>query len=347
MSANGTSLHIYFLNVIVIDLFKYVQPIFFIIGNLGNLLTALVFWRKTWRKNVCVFYFKIYLISTTCYINSSLFGSIFTTGYVIRSHDSNIILCKLYFYTAFLFAIHPPTILILACIDRLLISSRNVETRMYSSKRLAYFSVTLGTIFWVVFNVHILIMVHIQEIRPSVFICYYDLSYGYQNFVYYYLPIVNISFCLIMIILCSVSFKNVRHIRLVSRQRRNQERTMTKKDFQLLHCLFAHGVTYVIFRIGINISYGYDAITRGQARTATQQAIETFVNNFLVLLFNSWYCISIFIYVGISKAFRYELKKMLYKTCGIEVLPLREEENRQEKIGADAGPAENGTFPSK
>ena len=329
MSANGTSPHIYILNVIVIDIFKYVQPIFFIIGNLGNLLTALVFWRKTWRKNVCVFYFKVYLISTTCYINSSFLGSIFTTGYGIRPHDSNIVLCKLFFYTAFLFAIHPASILILACIDRLLISSQNVETRMYSSKRLAYFSVTLTTLFWVVFNVHTLVMVHIQEIGPSIFICYYDLSYEYQNFVYYYLAIVNISFCLIMIILCSLSFKNVRHIHLVSRQQRNQERTMTKKDFQLLRCLFAHGVTYVIFRIGINISYGYDAITRGQARTATQQAIETFVNHFLVLLFNCWFCIGIFIYAGISKAFRHELKRVMYKMCGMEVVPLREEENRQ------------------
>ncbi|UJR23070.1 hypothetical protein I4U23_026094 [Adineta vaga] len=340
---------LYYVNIlanILTNLYKFVQPICFILGNIGNLLTAFVFWRKTWRKNVCVLYFKVYLISNTCYINSSLLGSTFIYGYNIHLQNTNIVLCKAFYYSAFLFAIHPPTILILASIDRLLISSQNVDTRLYSSKRLAYFSIGLSTFFWIVFNVHILIMVHIQELYPSVFVCYYDLSSSYQNFVYYYLAIVNICFCFIMIVLCLLSFKNIRHIQVVPRQQRNQRRTMTKKDFQLLRCLFAHGIVYIIFRIGINLYYGYDAITRGQQRSELRRIIEVLINDFLTFLFNASYCLSFFIYISISKTFRHELKRILWKVCGKDVMPMREEENRQDNLAVNAGSVVNYIVPS-
>ena len=74
-----------------------------------------------------------------------------------------------FIYVSFLFSTLLPTILILASIDRLLISSQNVDTRLYSSKRLAYFSISISTFFWIVFNFHILIKVNIQELYPSVF----------------------------------------------------------------------------------------------------------------------------------------------------------------------------------
>jgi len=135
-----------------------------------------------------------------------------------------------------------------------------------------------------------------------------------------------------MIILCLFSFKNIRHIRILPRQQRNQVRTMTKKDFQLLRCLFAHGIAYIIFRMGINIYYGYEAITRDQIRTECQQTIDTLLNNFFSLLFNISYCISFVIYVVISKAFRHEVKRMVYKMVWRDLRPVREEENRQENV---------------
>ena len=46
-----------------------------------------------------------------------------------------------------------------------------------------------------------------------------------------------------MIVLSILSFKNVRHIRPVPRQQRKQLRSMTKKDFQLLRCLYVHNIS--------------------------------------------------------------------------------------------------------
>ncbi|CAF4264335.1 unnamed protein product, partial [Adineta steineri] len=73
-----------------------------------------------------------------------MFGSIFTLGYNIAAQNNNVALCKIYIYVAYICATCSPTVLILASIDRLLISSQNVDTRLYSSKRLAYFMISIG-----------------------------------------------------------------------------------------------------------------------------------------------------------------------------------------------------------
>ena len=173
------------LNNTVIYLHRYLVPLFYILGNIGNLISVLIFSKKSWRKNVCVFYLKVYIFCTSIYINSTMFATIFISGFNIQLQNSNEFLCKIYFYVAFLFSYLPPTILILASIDRLLISSQNVDTRLYSSKRLAYFLISVSAGVWIIFDFHILIKVHIQEFYPSVFVCYYDLSTTYLDFISY------------------------------------------------------------------------------------------------------------------------------------------------------------------
>jgi hypothetical protein len=322
------------LNNTIIYLNRYIIPVFYILGNVGNLLSMLIFAKKSWRKNVCVFYFNICLVSNSFYINSAVLVAFFS-DFNINPYNSISVLCKLYFYVVFLVSTLLPTVLILASIDRLLISSQNVDTRLYSSKRLAYFSVSINTVFWLIFFVHILIKVNIQEIYPSEFVCYYDLSQFYLNFVSYCSLIVNFLFCLIMIVLCMFAFKNVRRIRNVPQQQRKQIRTMTKKDFQLLRCLFAQDIVYIIFSIGLSISTVYQAATMHQMQTPLEQAINTFFYNLSIFLHHVPYCASFYIFVAVSKAFRNELKRMVYKICRKDIMLIREEENKQENVGRD------------
>lgn len=202
------------LNNTIVYIYKYIDVFFIIIGNIGNLISVLVFSKKSWKKNVYVFYFNIYILSSFCYINCTMLGSIFISGYNIQLQNSNVFLCKIFFYISYLFSTVSPSILILASIDRLLISSQNVNRRLYSSKRLAYFSISLSTSIWILYNLHILIKVNIQELYPSVFTCYYDLSKIYLNFVTYSVMTINITFYILMLILSMFAFKNVRHTRV-------------------------------------------------------------------------------------------------------------------------------------
>jgi hypothetical protein len=170
--SSSDSYYIELLSNIILYVYRYGNPVIFILGHIGNLLSAFILFKKAWRKNVCVLYLKFCLLLSSAYLNSVILGNIFTNGFNINLQNSNTLLCKLFFYTSFVISTLLPTVLVLASIDRLLISSQNVDTRLYSSKRLAYFSISISTIFWISLNIHILIKVNIQVINSSTFICY-------------------------------------------------------------------------------------------------------------------------------------------------------------------------------
>ncbi len=131
------------------------------------------------------------------------------------------------------------------------------------------------------------------------------------------------------------AFKNVHRIRAIPRQQRQKIRTMTKKDFQLLRCLFAQDIVYIIFSISLSVSMAYQAVKMYQMQTPLEQTIDAFFYNISVLFHHIPYCASFYIFVVVSKAFRNELKRMVYKICGKDIISIREEENKQENAGRD------------
>jgi hypothetical protein len=312
-----------------------VAIVLYIIGNIGNLLSLLIFFKKSWRKNVCVFYFIICLFSNTVFINSTLLGAVFTLGFNINAHNSNQILCKLFYYVSYLFTLYYPIVLILASFDRLLLSSQNVDTRLYSSKRLAYFTISTSSFLWSIFSLHILIKVNIQEIYPTVFVCYYDLSTFYLHFLLYSSLVISVLITSILIIFSILAFKNVRRIRIVPRQQRNQLRTMNKKDFQLLRCLYIHNIVYIIFIILLLVAVCYSATLNYQRSTPMEQAVNNFLSSLGTLFHYVPYSTSFFIFVCVSKAFRQELKRLGYKICHNNLIIVPEEENHQQEPPRD------------
>ncbi|CAF3436197.1 unnamed protein product [Rotaria sp. Silwood1] len=332
-SSENSSIEI--LTNIPIYLHQYVATIFFIIGNIGNFLSIFIFFKKSWRKNVCVFYFVICLFNNTIFINGALVGSIFSLGFNINAQNSSVILCKLFYYIAYLGSTYLPCVLIFASIDRLLISSQNVDTRLYSSKRLAYFFVSTSLFVLSVFSLHILIKVNIQQFSPSIFICYYDLSISYLNFFIYSTLIISVIVPFILIILSIIAFKNVRHIRTIPRQQRRQIRSMNKKDFQLLRCLYAHNIVYIICTIVLIVSLVYGTTIRYKVQNPFDRTVYNFLNDFGSFLHYIPYCTSFFIFICFSKAFRLELKRYIYKICGKDSTTVREEENKELQLSRD------------
>ncbi|CAF4179927.1 unnamed protein product, partial [Adineta steineri] len=247
----------------------------------------------------------------------------------INVYDSSVALCKLLYYVSYTFTKLPPTALILASIDRLLLSSQNVNIRLYSSKRLAYFSLSITTAFWVVFYIHTLIEVNIVQLYPSVFICYYASSGFYPEFMTVFSLVVNISFSVTLVILSLMAFKNARQLRSVPRQQRHQFRTMNKKDFQLLRCLYALDIVYISLTLFAAISNVYQASTQGEIHTPLRSAIENFLGGIAAFSYHIPFCISFFVFLFVSKAFRQETKHIMYKMCGKDQMGMHEQGNVQ------------------
>ena len=319
-----------FTDVITI-LYQYVDIPLYIVGNLGNLLSAVIFFQKSWRKNVCVFYCLICLLVDMCYINSSMIANIFINGFNVYLHYSNLILCKLYNFTSFFLSTLKPTILVFASIDRLLISSQNVQTRLYSSRRLAYFSMSIGTTFLFIFFSHVLIKFNFIKTGPFTIICLYNLTDFYRDFVSLSMLTINIILFSLMIILSIISFKNVHQIRSIPREKRQNIRKMHKKDFQLLRCLFVKNIVYIICSFPLVIQAIYGAVIKYQIQTIWIQAFKTFLFNFGVFVYNTHFCTNVFIYAIVSKAFRHHVKRMIYKLFNINI-PLLQEEQQNEQV---------------
>ena len=321
-----------FLRVVIVYIYQYGNIMIYILGTIGNLLCIGIFLRKKWRKNVCVFYFLVCLILSLIYLNCIILATSLMTGWNINVLHTSLFICKLMLYVSFVTSTLIPTVLILASVDRLLISSQNIDTRLYSSRRLAYLLIGISTLFWILFNIHTLIKVNIYQLGPSFFICYYELSPFYLNFVNYSLTVFNCVFCVLMIILSIVSLKNVRHICAIPRQQRKDVRTMTKRDFQLLRCLFVQDVVYISVSISSSFYAVYKMSTREYERTALQIAILDFLENIFNFIYFTFYCSSFFIFIFVSKAFRQEMKQLICKMVGKNVVVLHggEEEQQQQ-----------------
>jgi len=166
----------------------------------------------------------------------------------------------------------------------------------------------LQGIFWFLFFFHILVKVNLQGFSPFSF-CFFDYSKIYSDFVNYSSFLICSLLSFAMIILSIFAFKNVQRIRSIPRQQRRQIRSMNKKDFQLLRCLFVHNIVYIICNLFFNLYNVYSTFMTKQIQTLFQLSIYLFLFNILNFIHHISYCTSFFIFIIISKAFRNEFKR--------------------------------------
>jgi hypothetical protein len=84
--------------------------------------------------------------------------------------------------------------------------------------------------------------------------------------------------------------------------------------------------------IGLTVDTFYETITVNQIRTPMKEVLLKFSENLFIFLHRLTFCASFFIFIFVSKAFRHELKRMIYNIFGKHLMVIREEENRQENI---------------
>jgi hypothetical protein len=62
-----------------------------------------------------------------------------------------------------------------------------------------------------------------------------------------------------------------------------------------------------------------------------EQAVSNFLSNIGAFLHSIPYCVSFVIFISVSKAFRLELKRFIYKICRKDLTAVREEQNHQQE----------------
>jgi hypothetical protein len=168
-------------------------------------------------------------------------------GYNIDPAQTSLIFCKIKFYLSYIMAILPPSFIVLACLDRLMLSSRSVRVRSWSQPRFAYRSIAAVSIFWILFSIHALIGSTINSL-PGYSYCYLKQG-SYTVFVALYSVIIN--YLLPPILMTVIGLLTIMNVRRT--QRRIHPRIghgyMQRKDRHLLRMLLFQVLVDVVFNI--------------------------------------------------------------------------------------------------
>ena len=141
----------------------------------------------------------------------------------------------------------PLSFVVLASIDRLMLSSRSVKVRRWSHPRIAYRLIAGVTLFWMLFSIHILIGVTILP-EPTGPFCYIQPG-PYTLFTTLYSIIINYSLPpILMIIFGLLTIANVRQAKRQARPIAVGGYTQ-RKDRHLLRMLLLQVSSNVIFTI--------------------------------------------------------------------------------------------------
>ena len=243
-----------------------------------------------------------------------------SSGYDIDPSTNSLVFCRFRYYIALVLACLQASYIILASIDRTLITSPNAGTRKLSTRRLITTSMISIAAFWMLCHIHALIFTQIVEFVPNYFVCYYQPGL-YTTIMTYLSPVMN--GCLPPLLMAIFGFWTVKSVRQVRRIRPHfgatntvvttvgRQHTLQSKDQQLVRMLLVDILTFVICKCPVTLFLIYEQITQYVKKSVEQQLIEQSIlmlTYFIYFIENS---ISCYTNILVSKTFRAELKGIL------------------------------------
>jgi hypothetical protein len=295
-------------------------PILITIGSISSILNLMVFTKGALRRNPCTICFVVVNTINFAYFYLGLLLTTLAVGYNIDPSASNLSFCRFRYYIALVFACSISSCLILASIDRTLITSPNAVTRKRSTRRLIITSMIIIGLFWVICNVHILVFMDILQYGSNYFVCYYQTG-AYTTFMSYYSLLINgILPPLLLSIFGIWTMRNISEVRTIRRQQSNSKHTVAtvvgrsytiqSKDRQLIRMLLVDIMSYLICKCPAVFCMLYLQITQYVEKSEDRELIEEAI----LQLTYFWYFIdnSISCYTNtlVSKTFRNELKNI-------------------------------------
>ncbi|CAF1376915.1 unnamed protein product [Adineta ricciae] len=304
------------------SLHQYGGPVLMITGTISSILSLCVFSRRSLRKNPCTIYLIGTNIASLFLIYTSNLTLTLTYGYSIDLTRYNLFFCRFRAYTLYVFDVLSPSYLILASIDRVLITSRNPLTRRKSTVRRAYTCIMIVTIFWLIVHTHALILMELKTFPSGSIVCvfYSDLYLSVMSYYPLVTKVILIPSMLITLALWTIqnvgTTLRVTHPVAAQVSRVIPSRNVTKpksKDRQLIRILLVSITTYIVFNIIQSAILIYQEVTKFYTKTYLQSRIEGFVLILSATVTSIPFCIEAYTNLIVSKTFRQEVKNIF--TC--------------------------------
>lgn len=151
---NEVDSYIATLNIIQDNIVRYGYFILFVTGNIGCILNILVFTQRNYRKNSCSSYILANTFTNIIIINTIMFLR-FLNGFNIDPTKTSSFFCKFRLYMAQSTTILSRTYILLACIDRWALTSRNIRRRAFVQMKIAKILSSSSIIIWCLMALHI------------------------------------------------------------------------------------------------------------------------------------------------------------------------------------------------
>lgn len=286
------------------------MPIMITTANLSNLFSIVIFLQKHHRASSCSIYLALAAFFAIVSINWALIPTINALNNPPDPFSQSIVLCRLRGYILQLANNLFRTFLILACADRFAMSSSSVWIRGWATKKVAWRTVTIAILAWLLIPSHLLIWETIEKSKCSAFGTY-AIFYTTYTLIIIFTPL-----CL-MSLFGFLTLRNMKRLRarvlpvngtftVASEQRK-------RRDMDLLKMVLTEVMVYLILTSAYPLVFLYTTITANITnKSGTRLQIESFIsfmsNAFLQYL-NSGSCF--FLYMVISRTFRSEVKKLI------------------------------------
>ena len=298
---------------ILITLSRYVLPTCAIFGMVGCCINILVFRQRSLRSNACAIYMLAINVVSLIAIPYSL-GRVTAIAFLpMAMRPTSVIFCRITYYVQHCVLNAARSYTVLACIDRFMICSADVNRRAFSSVTVARTSVITATIAWIVIPIHIFVFYEINPSRQCVATGLYGVIFSI------YSVCVTGGHLILMIVFSSMAIHSVRktHLRVqpmnAQRIHANQIR---KRDFQLIKMLFGEVLAYLLTSAMFPLLVTYSAATANVSKSSERLAVEGFfgslVPDFLVMI-NP--CTTFYVYLCASKTFRTSCKNLILSKC--------------------------------
>ncbi|CAF1274207.1 unnamed protein product [Adineta steineri] len=158
LSENNEANMISFFNYLNMTISQYALGIIWLVGNIGSVLTCIVFSQSIFRKSACGIYFIASSFSQLLAFNFALLYRMLQYGYNINIINVELWFCKARFYLFYVLIANSRYNIIIASIDRYFASSRNALRRQWSSTKIALRVIICNAIFWCLMYIQVIVV---------------------------------------------------------------------------------------------------------------------------------------------------------------------------------------------
>ena len=277
-----------------------------LVGNIGCILNTMIFSRPYLNSTSCSRYFLGSSFANAFQLNIGLVCIILDYGFGIHPYHHSSVLCKLRNYFINMGGFLSQTYILLACIDRYLVSINKPRYYRLLTKSMANHITYLSVVFWSVSLFHMIIY---SDISVTNQFCYY-LNSSYVIFIS--LHNLVLSGCVFPCLMAVFGLLTVRKIRSIQQRTHTYRRTKRRNHYLSL-MLISNMLVSVIFTLLYTSGLIYLLCFMSKDNSLKHKVQRGFIRLTATTVYYAQFSVSFYVNILTSERFRCELKQILCK----------------------------------